>query len=69
MLKSLILAASLALPLTAFAAEDKKPSGQQQRMASCNKEAKEKALNGEVRKKFMSSCLSTAKPKSAAAPT
>jgi hypothetical protein len=67
MLKSLILAATLALPLAAFAVDDKKPSGQQQRMATCNKEAKQKELKGDERKKFMSACLSGAKSEAAAA--
>lgn len=38
------------------AAVDKK-AAQQEKMKSCNKEAKEKALKGDERKKFMSSCL------------
>jgi len=32
-------------------------SAQQSRMGDCNKEAKEKKLAGDARKKFMSSCL------------
>lgn len=45
------------------AASDKKPeeasakSTQQNRMTQCNKEAGDKALKGDERKKFMSSCL------------
>lgn len=46
----------------AFAAEGKKePSeaqkAQQEKMKSCNAEAKEKALMGDERQKFMSNCL------------
>lgn len=51
---ALILALGLA---TAQAADDKKPTAQQQRMADCNKEAGGKQLKGEARKKFMSGCL------------
>jgi hypothetical protein len=42
-----------------LAAEEKKePTAQQQRMADCNKKAGDKALKGDERKQFMSSCLS-----------
>jgi psiF repeat len=64
MLKSVFIAACLALPLAAVAAEEKKATEkkemtpQQQKMANCNKEAGDKKLAGEDRKKFMSSCLS-----------
>jgi hypothetical protein len=37
------------------------PSGQQSKMATCNKEAGEKTLKGDERKKFMSGCLSSKK--------
>jgi len=48
-----------AAPATpAAAAEPKKElTPQQQRMKNCNKDAKEKALKGDERKKFMSECL------------
>ena len=39
------------------AAAEKKMSAQQSKMGDCNKEAKEKNLSGDARKKFMSSCL------------
>jgi hypothetical protein len=39
----------------------KAPTGQQSKMASCNKEAGEKTLKGAERKKFMSECLSSKK--------
>lgn len=42
---------------TAQAADDKKPTTQQQRMADCNKAAGGKQLKGDARKQFMSSCL------------
>ena len=35
----------------------KKLTQQQEKMVKCSKEAKEKALKGELRKKFMSDCL------------
>jgi hypothetical protein len=38
-------------------AAEKKVGAQQSKMGDCNKEAKEKKLAGEARKKFMSSCL------------
>ena len=59
MLKNVLIAACLALPLAAMAADDKKElTPQQQKMATCNKEAGEKKLAGDERKKFMSTCLS-----------
>jgi hypothetical protein len=67
MLKTLLIAACLALPLAAVAAEDNKPADkkeltpQQQKMASCNKEARERKLAGDERRKFMSTCLSGGK--------
>ena len=53
---------SLTLAAPAFAAGPAAPSGkapttQQQRMKSCNAEAKGKALKGDERRSFMSSCL------------
>lgn len=61
MFKKILIAAAIALPLTAYAAEEKKLTPQQQRMSACNKEAGEKGMKGDERKKFMSSCLSSAK--------
>lgn len=67
MLKTLLIAACLALPLAAVAADDNKPADkkeltpQQQKMASCNKEARERKLAGDERRKFMSTCLSGGK--------
>lgn len=50
--------ATPATPATPAAAEPKKElTPQQQRMQNCNKDAKEKALKGPERKKFMSECL------------
>lgn len=54
---SLVLASVFALSASsAFAA----PTAQQNKMAECNKQAKEKALKGDERKKFMSDCLKAA---------
>lgn len=66
-MKKLLIALCLAVGFasTSFAAEEKAPTAQQTRMATCNKEAGEKALKGEERKKFMSECLK-AKPEAAA---
>ena len=58
-LATLIALAFLALP--AHAQEKKEPSAaqkkQQERMKSCNERAATKKLEGDERKKFMSSCL------------
>jgi hypothetical protein len=59
MIKKLLLAACLTLPLAAFAADEKKPSAQQNKMTSCNKEAGAKKLEGDARKAFMKDCLSS----------
>jgi hypothetical protein len=62
MIRNVLLAACLALPLVAQAAEEtKKLTPQQAKMAACNKQASEKNLKGDERKKFMSECLSAAK--------
>jgi hypothetical protein len=59
MLKEVVIAVGLTLPLAALAADEKKElTPQQQKMATCNKQAGEKKLAGEERKKFMSTCLS-----------
>ena len=58
MFKPLLIAACIALPLTAVAAEEKKPTPQQQKMAVCNKSAGDKSLEGDARKAFMKECLS-----------
>jgi hypothetical protein len=42
---------------SAAPAAEKKMSAQHSKMGDCNKEAKEKKLSGEERKKFMSACL------------
>lgn len=59
MVKMLLLAAFIALPLAAHAAEEKKPTPQQEKMTACSKEASTKKLKREERNKFMSTCLST----------
>lgn len=61
MFKPILIAALLATPLCVLAAEEKAKTHQQEKMATCNKEAGDKALKGDERKKFMSECLS--KPK------
>ncbi len=58
MYKKMLLVACLTLPLAAFAAEEKKATTQQAKMASCNKDATAKKLAGDERKKFMAECLS-----------
>lgn len=68
MLNRLIIAACLALPVAAFAADTStaapaaptKSTAQQQKMGTCNKDAASKKLEGDARKKFMSECLSAA---------
>jgi hypothetical protein len=57
-----VLSAAILLASSAFAIA----GPQQERMKSCNAEAKEKALKGDDRRSFMSSCLSSG---SAAKPT
>lgn len=59
--KTLLIAAFLALPLAAHAAEVKKPTPQQEKMSACSKEASAKKLKREERNRFMSTCLSTKK--------
>jgi hypothetical protein len=61
MFNRILITALLAAPLCVFAAEEKAKTPQQQKMATCNKEAGDKALKGDERKKFMSECLSAAK--------
>ncbi|GAB4168244.1 MAG: hypothetical protein OHK0026_06960 [Rhodocyclaceae bacterium] len=61
-----LFAANFALaqaPATAPAAAGAKraPTAQQQKMADCNAQAKEKALKGDERKAFMKQCLSAKK--------
>jgi hypothetical protein len=61
MFKQIALAALLAAPLCASAAQDKAKASQQEKMASCNQEAADKALKGDERQTFMSQCLSAGK--------
>ena len=61
-----LLTVGLSLSLgNAFAADAPAKTPQQGKMASCNKDAGEKKLNGDERKAFMKDCLS-AKPAAAA---
>lgn len=59
--KHLLFATAVAFSSTVFAADDKPPTPQQQRMADCSKEAKAKGLAGEERKNFMRECLKGSK--------
>jgi hypothetical protein len=55
-----LLALSLAAAsLTAQAADEKKPTAQQEKMSQCNKDAADK--KGDERKAFMKTCLSAKK--------
>jgi hypothetical protein len=54
---SLALSVGGAYAATSAAAPADGKTKQQTKMADCNKEAKDKDLKGEERKKFMSSCL------------
>lgn len=65
---ALLAAASCALSFAALAADapanapaKKAPTAQQQKMTTCNAEAKTKALKGDERKAFMKECLSAKK--------
>jgi len=65
-MKSLItVLAVAALALTGVAAQAKEPTAQQQKMATCNKEATGK--KGDERKAFMKTCLSAAPAAAASA--
>lgn len=55
---SLLLSLSVLAPAHAQDEKKKELSPQQQRMSSCNKEAKEKGKTGDDRKAFMKACLS-----------
>ena len=57
MYKKLLLAACLVMPLLGYAADEKKTTPQQSKMATCNQDATAKNLAGDERKKFPSSCL------------
>jgi hypothetical protein len=63
-MKKLMMALAVAaFALSAQAADEKKPTAQQGKMATCNKDAGDK--KGDERKAFMKECLS-AKPAAAA---
>jgi len=52
------LVAAFSLPGVAISQEKKQaPTAQQERMKACNAQATEKALTGQERQTFMSSCL------------
>lgn len=58
-MKNLLTALTLACALTGAYAQDdmKKPNPQQNRMASCQKEAGDKKLEGAKRQEFVNQCL------------
>ena len=66
-MKNLLIALCLAVGFAspAFAADEKAPTAQQSKMVTCNKEAGEKALKGDERKKFMTDCLKAKAPDAA----
>lgn len=59
MFKPILIAALLAVPLCASSQEEKAKMPQQEKMSACSKEATNKSLKGDDRKKFMSQCLSS----------
>ena len=56
--KLMMALALAAFALSAQAADEKKPTAQQSKMATCNKDAGDKKLEGDARKAFMKECLS-----------
>ena len=64
-----LLAIGMSLSLgSAFAADAPAKGAQQNKMATCNKDAGEKKLKGDERKAFMKGCLSKDAPASASTP-
>jgi hypothetical protein len=64
-----LLTVGLSLSLgSAFAADAPAKSSQQNKMASCNKDAGDKKLKGDERKAFMKDCLSSKPAAAASAP-
>lgn len=63
-MKNLLIALCLAFGFASpsFAADKKEPTTQQNEMVACKKEAGEKSLKGDERKKFMSGCLKAKGP-------
>ena len=61
MFSPILIAALLAAPLCASGADDKAKTPQQQKqqakMKACNKEARDKSVKGDDRKKFVAECL------------
>lgn len=53
----LALCLTFAASSLTYAKEEPAPTPQQERMRACNKEAGDKSLKGDERKKFMSQCL------------
>lgn len=61
-MKKMMITAVAAILLAGFSSAPVFAGAQQEKMKTCNKEAREKALKGDDRKKFMKECLSAAKP-------
>jgi hypothetical protein len=57
-----VLAMGTCLSFGAAHAQDKAPTAQQSKMATCNADNKAKTLKGDERKAFMKECLSAAPP-------
>ncbi len=58
---AIVLAAALCWSFSAVAAGETKPTTQQEKMKTCNAQAKEQKLKGDERKAFMSNCLKSDK--------
>lgn len=65
--KSAVVVACMSIVFGAAVTQAQAANSQQNRMATCNADAKSKNLSGDERKKFMSGCLSN-KAEAAAAP-
>ncbi len=58
----LVVLVALSGVSVAYAADEKKPTAQQEKMKACNAQAGEKKLEGDARKAFMSECLKGGAP-------
>lgn len=68
-MKRFTLAMALGVAALAAQADDKAPTAQQSKMASCNQEAKAGDKKGDERKAFMKECLSAKSAATAASGT
>lgn len=57
MIRAALAVVAVAAVTVAFAADDRQPTAQQQRMVDCNKDAGADHLKGQERQEFMSKCL------------